>query len=121
MKPILSKDIQSFLERFDNFKDGEFRTIEVISPASISVTLAGQDSAREFDWISMKFEFSGVSKAKLLESQKLAFIDMNDGVNIVCEDDNFTFCIGDYQSESSAKNSICYIKCSSLKYQEGSF
>ncbi len=121
MKPIPSKDIESFLQRFDNFRDGEFRSIEVISPTNILVTFAGQDSVREFDWICMKFEFSGVNDAKLLESEKLSLVDMNDGINVICENDNFTFCIGSYESQSSAKNSICYIKCSSLKYQEGLF
>ncbi len=121
MKPIASKDIQTFLKRFDNFKDGEFRAIEVISPTNISITFAGQDSARGFDWISMKFEFNSVSEAKLLESKKLSLVDISDGINIIFEDDNFTFCVGNYESTSNAKNSICYIKSSTLKYQEGLF
>ena len=121
IKPILSKDVQKFLERFDHFKDGEFRSIETPSPTTFTLTMAGQDSARGFDWLSVKFEFSGVSDAKLLANEKLSMVDMNDGINIICEDTKFLFCIGDYETVSGAKNSICFIESSSLKYQELSF
>ena len=121
MKPILAKDLKKFIERFDNFKDGELRSIDVISPTTMSITLAGQDNAREFDWISMTFEFSGVSDARLLQNNKLSLVDMNDGINVIYEDDKFAFGIGDYDTISSTKNSTCYIVCSTLKYKEGMF
>ena len=121
MKPLLAKDLESFLKRFDNFRDGEFRSIEVLSPTTIVVTFAGQDSAKEFDWISVDFEFSGIDGAKLLDNKKLSFVDMSDGVSIINEDEIFSFGIGDCNNIQSIKNSTCHIISTSVKYRQGSF
>lgn len=121
MKPLLEKDLVNFLERFDNFKDGEFRSIEILSPTNISITLAGQDKARGFDWLSMKLEIVGVADAKLLDKSKLSHIDMDDGISIIKEDDKFAFSIGSSYNISNTKNSICYVLGSTLKYEEGAF
>jgi len=120
MKPLLAKDLAAFMLRFNNFKDGEFRSLEVISPTTMKITLAGQDEARAFDWISLELEFNGVNDAKLLESSKLHLVDMNDGINIIY-DKNFAFALGEYNTLSSITNSICYIVCTDIKYQEGKF
>ena len=119
MKPLTKVD--TFLKRFDNFKHGELRSIEVISPTTMQVTLAGQDTARAFDWISMKLELSEVSDAKLLDSSKLSLVDMDSGISIVKTDDTLTFVIGEYDSPRGAKDSICFIVCSNIKYEEGLF
>ena len=121
MKPLLAKELPEFLKRFGNFIDAEFRHIEILSPTTIKISLAGQDSARGFDWVSINFEFSGVSDARLLSNSKLPHIDMSDGINILFEDTQFIFGIGNENKISALKNSICQITFSTLKYQEGSF
>lgn len=121
MKPLLAKDIKPLLARFSNFTDGELRSIEIISPAIIKITLAGQDRARGFDWLTISFEFSGVVDAKLLENSKLSLIDMSGGINVVWEDGNFAFGVGEYRNISNIKNSICFLISSALKYEEGAF
>lgn len=121
MKPILQKELQTFIERFDNFKDGEFRSIEVISPTVMNVTFAGQDRGREFDWVSVILEFSGVSDARLLDNSKLSFVDMSDGISMIYEDGNFAFGVGECYNISNIKNSTCKIISSSLKYEERGF
>jgi hypothetical protein len=121
VKPLLEKEIDSFLKRFDFFKDSEFRNIEVISPTTIKISLAGQDSARGFDWVSVDLEFSGVSDACILDNSKLAHVNISDGISIICENRLFTFGIGEYSTTSSLKNSICHITSSNIKYQEGQF
>lgn len=121
MRPLLENDLPTFLKRFDNFIDCEFRSIEVISPAVIKVTLAGQDSARGFDWISVSFEFSSINDARLLENSKLPHLDMSDGISIIYTNSVFAFAIGTYNNLSGIKNSTCYITSSSLKYAEGLF
>jgi len=121
MQPLLAKDLKTFLKRFDNFRDGEFRLIEVISPTAIVAKFAGQDSAREFDWVSIDFEFNGVEDANLIDNKKLSFIDMNDGINIIHENEKFSFGVGECSSIDSIKNSTCYITSTSVKYRQGSF
>jgi len=121
VKPLLVSKLDTFLKRFDNFRGGELRSFEVISSSVIILTLSGQDSARGFDWITVKFEFSGVSEAKLLEQNKLSFINMDEGISIIDFDSKFVFAIGQCYNISSIKNSASQVMGSSLKYQEGSF
>jgi len=121
MKPLLEKELPTLLKRFDNFIDAELRSIEIISPTIIKITLAGQDSSRGFDWITVELEFNDVSDAQLVESSKLSYLDMSDGVSIIFTDNLFAFGIGTYNSSSNIKNSSSFIISASLKYAEGSF
>jgi len=119
MKPLTN--VEDFLKRFNDFKDGEFRKIEVISHDIMCITLAGQDEARAFDWISLKLEFTSVNDARLLEDNKLSLLDMSDGISIINNDNLFAFGLGECYNDSSIKSSICYIKCKSIKYEEALF
>lgn len=121
VKPLLEKDLNFFLKRFNNFIDAELRHVEIVSPTTISITIAAQDEARAFDWISVKLEFSAVSDAKLLDANRLSFVDMSDGVTLLYKDNVFAFAISKYSNLSAIKSSICYIIGSELKYQEGLF
>ncbi len=121
VKPLLEKDLNFFLKRFNNFIDAELRHVEIVSPTIISITIAAQDSARAFDWITVKLEFSGVRDAKLLDANKLSFVDMSDGTTLLNEDTVFAFATSKCSNLSGIKTSTCYIIGSDLKYQEGSF
>ena len=120
-QPLPKNSIVSFLKRFDSFRDSELRQIEIISPSSLKITLAAQDSARGFDWITVTFEFNGVIDAKIIEESKLSHVDLDGGITLLYQDDMYAFMIGAYNKLSDTQSSICYIKSSSLKYQEGSF
>lgn len=117
MKPLTN--IESFLQRFDNFKDGEIRSIEIVTPINIIITLVGQDKSRDFDWISMKLEFNGTDDARLLDKSKLSLIDMSDGINITSTNNNYVFGLG--SSIKGLKNSSCFVSCKNIRYEEGLF
>lgn len=119
MKPL--QNIEAFLKRFDNFKGGEFRSIEVISPTKMIITLAGQDEARAFDWLTIAFECNNITDAKLLDATKLSLLDMSEGVSIINTHDTVAFGIGDCYNISSIKTSSIYIECSHIKYEERAF
>jgi hypothetical protein len=121
MKPLLAEDLPTFLKRFGNFVDGEFRSIDITSPTAMLVTLAGQDSARGFDWLSIKLEFSGVSDAKLLENSQLSHVDMSEGINIIYKDGMYGFGTGNCTNLSSMKSSTLFIVSKNMKYQEDIF
>ncbi len=121
MKPLTLKELPAFTERFSHFKDAEFRSLDIISPLQIQITLAVQDSARAFDWITITLEFNGVSDARLLESNRLHLVDMSDGANILKDENLFAFGIGECYNISTIKSSSCYIIANSLKYEEGLF
>ena len=109
------------LKRFENFKDAEFRSLEIISPLEIKALFAVQDSARAFDWITISLEFSGVSDARLVDGNKIAYIDMSEGLSILKESNTIAFGIGECYNVATIKNSSCYIIANDLKYFEGSF
>jgi hypothetical protein len=119
MKPL--KDIDQFLKRFDNFRDGEFRSIEINSPTTITLTLAGQDEARAFDWVSVRLEFSGVSDARVIDESKLALVDMSDGISIISEDEKLAFGVGECYNISNTKSSTCHVQAQAIKFEEGLF
>jgi len=121
MKPLLAKEIDDFLKRFDDFRNGEFRHMEIVSPTVITLTLSSQDEAKAFDWVSITLEFSGVSDALLVENSKLNLVDMSDGISILYKNGKFYFGVGKCEKVSSIKTSTCHIEGSSLKYEEGSF
>lgn len=109
------------LDRFCHFKNAEFRNINVVSPTQIKLTLATQDSARDFDWVSIELEFNGVNDAKLLQPHQLSLVDLSDGISIIKKDNIFAFGIAECYNLSTIKNSSCFILSSSFKYQEGLF
>ena len=119
MKPLTNVD--AFLKRFNNFKGGEVRSIEITSPSIMTITLAGQDESRAFDWISLQLECNGISDAQLLDNSKLAYIDMNEGLSIVKTNNTLAFALGECYNEASVKSASCYIECSNMKYKEGLF
>lgn len=121
MKPIPQTQLSNFLERFSHFKDAELRSLEIILPTVIRVTLAAQDSARAYDWITVTFEFSGVSDAKLLEENQLSYVDMSDGISLIYEENKFAFAVSECYNIPSVKNSSLYLVGDSLKYEEGQF
>jgi len=121
MKPLLAKELGSFLQRFENFQDAELRNIEVISPTTLKVTMAAQDSAREFDWVSIELEFNNVEDAKLLESSKLSFVDMSEGITLIHENNKFAFGITNGYNIANIQDAQCYIVSENVKYQESNF
>ena len=109
------------LARFDHFKDAEFRSLEVLTPLEINATFAVQDGARAYDWITITLKFSGVSDARLVDGNKISFLDLSDGISILKDADSIAFGIGECYNIASIKNSSCYIIASSMKYEEGNF
>ena len=109
------------LQRFENFKESELRSLEVISPTQIKLSVAVQDSARAFDWITLEIDFIGVTDARLLEQNKLQFVDMSEGASLLHVNNEFAFGIGACYNIQAIKNSTLYITSQDVKYKEGQF
>jgi hypothetical protein len=121
MKPLNPSQIAKFLERFDDFKGSEIRSLEIKSATEIELLLSAQDRARNFDWISVKLLFNGVSDAKILEDNKLAYLDMDDGLSILFEEKQFALGITSTKTLASIKDAPLYIICDIIKYDEDLF
>ncbi len=121
MKPLLYKELNSFLQRFNNFKDAEFRSLDIISATTIKLTFAAQDNARAFDWVTIELEFNGVSDAKLVQDKHLSLLDMSEGITLLKDENKFAFGLSECYNISDILTSSCYILADSLKYKEGQF
>ena len=112
MKPLHVDQLPDFIKRFGDFVDGELRSIEIISPTQINLTLACQDVARGYDWLSLTFEFKNISEASLIDNEKLLHVDMSDGISLSHKDNTFTF---------KTNNATLKIVSSEIKYREAQF
>jgi len=121
MKPLLSSKLKEFLDRFDHFKESEIRSLEIISPTTIELTLTAQDKARAYDWLTITLLFDEVNDAKLISGSQIAYVNLDDGISIVTEDGFFAFCLENYKTVASIKESSFYIISKSIKYKEGAF
>ena len=121
MKPLHVSQIESFNKRFNWLIDSELRRVDISSPTTIVIVFSVQDENRAFDWINLELEVSGVSDAHLVDENKIPFIDMSDGVNILYEDNNVIISVGKYNTFESANNASLFIKGDTLKYQENTF
>ncbi len=112
MKPLLKKDIKSFLDRFDSFKDAMLESFNIIDSKTIELKLQAQDRAQEFNWVELTLSFNSVSDATLVENSKLTFVDMSDGITLRA-DKFFEFALGSY---SDIRSSECFIVADFIKY-----
>jgi len=121
MRPLFQTDIAYFLERFDHFKESEIRSLEILSPTEVKLTLTAQDKARDFNWVTIELLFLEIIEANLINGPKIAYLDLDDGITLIKENTNYLFCIGNYKTVTSAKDSQLYLISNSIKYREGSF
>jgi len=118
MKPLHVSELKTFQARFERFSGSEIKNITIKSPSVIEIQFSVQDAGRAFDWIDIAFELSNVSDAKIVENSKLSYLDMNEGISIIFEDNKFVLCHGEYSSLQTAKDSPLYIICESIKFKE---
>lgn len=118
MKPLLQKDIKTFVERFDHFKDSELKELQVLSPQHITLTLTAQDTQREFDWICVQLDFHQITDAQIVDNDKLPFLDFADGVSLFYDKESFFFGLGNYTNSHAISDAQLFIQASSIKIQE---
>ena len=88
---------------------------------NFTVEFSVQDANRGNDWINIAFEFDGVSDARLVENNKLPFVDMSEGITVVIEEGICGLAIGRYSSIAALKDATLYLVGSSIKYEERPF
>ncbi len=118
MKPLLASSLEGFLFRFGSFKNAEIVSVELCSPTRIKLFLNVQDKNRGYNWIGVEFLFEDIVDARLVEDSKIHFLDMDDGISIIYEDQKFSFAVGAYSSIDGTKNASFFIVTQSLKYIE---
>lgn len=118
MKPLSSSSASQLLERIEYAKGGELRFIDMKDPTTFTITFSVQDRNREFDWINIVFEISGIHDARFIDDDKFIFVDMSEGISVLFENDDCGLLFGDYSSLASANDAVMYIIGKSIKYEE---
>ncbi len=121
MKPLSSSTAINLLDRIEYAFNGEVRSIVIDHPAVMSLTLSVQDRGREFDWIDIRFEVSGITDARLMNEDKLAYIDMDDGISIVFEKGQAGIAVGKYTTLTNLTDSPLYLLGTGIKFEELNF
>ncbi len=121
MRPLLGPEVEAFEARFDYAINGTLRSLSVSNPQTIVLRLSVQDEARGFDWIDLEIEVSGVTDARLVEDDKLGFLDMSDGITVMFESGEAIVAVGEFDYLESALDAPLFIRGSALKYQEKPF
>ena len=122
MKPLSSASAASALsERILHGEGAMLRTLRLGGPTSATLRISVQDKQRGFDWIDITFEMNGISDARLVDDDKLGFIDTEDGITIVFEDGAWGLSAGRYKNLQALKSAPLYFIGTSLKYEEAPF
>jgi hypothetical protein len=109
--------INTLLEKYNNFKDAQIRSIEQLPDSSKLVTIVLQDDDGE-DLNSVKLEFSNIYESRILQNSVLPFLDMMSGLTIIKEHDRYGFALGHGTSMVHVQNAPLYIVSSEMKVEE---
>jgi hypothetical protein len=111
------EQINSILEKYNNFKDAQIRSVQSLSDTSKVVTLVVQDDDGE-DINTVSIEFTNIKESRILQSSVLPFLDMMSGVSIIKEHDLYGFAVGNGSAMLHVHNAPLYIIASDIKIEE---
>jgi len=108
------QEIDTLLEKYNNFKGAQIRSVEYISLTERIVTLGDEDEDGE-DMYSVKIRFSDIQSSKILEQSVLAYLDMASGITLIKENDLYGFALGKGTSMLHVHSAPLYIVASTIK------
>ena len=111
------KQVNALLERYDNFKSAQLRSIYKETESSIMVKIVVQDDDGE-DTNEVKIEFLDVSSSRILDNSVLSFMDMMSGISIIKEHDLYAFSIGTCNAIVHAQSAPLYIISTGVKIED---
>ena len=122
MKPFSSSSSASALcERILHGEGAMLKSLKLHGPTSATLRVSVQDKHRGFDWIDVLFEMNGMSDARLVDEEKLGFVDTNEGITILFEEGVWGLGVGRYGSLRALGSAPLYLVGTSLKYEEAPF
>ena len=111
------EEINNLLEKYDNFKYAQIRSIQQLPDSTKIVTLVLQDDDGE-DLNSVKLEFNNVTDSKILDNSVLSYMDMGFGICLIKEHNLYGFSVGHGTAMLHVLNAPLYIVASDLKIQD---
>ena len=111
------EEINALLEKYNNFKDAQIRSIQPLSDTSKVLTIVVQDDDGE-DLNTVKITFDNVNASRILVNSVLSYLDMGFGVSIIKENDLYGFALGKGTAMLHVLNAPLYIIASDIKIEE---
>lgn len=111
------EEINTLLEKYNNFKDAQIRSIQPLSDTSKVVTLVVQDDDGE-DLNTVKIEFDNIKDSRILQNSVLSYLDTGFGVTIIKEHGLYGFALGSGSAMLHVHNAPLYIVSSDIKIEE---
>ncbi|QOY55344.1 hypothetical protein HUE87_03655 [Candidatus Sulfurimonas marisnigri] len=109
--------INTLLEKYNNFKDAQIRSIQPLSDTSKVLTIVVQDDDGE-DLNTVKIEFINISNSRILENSVLPYMDMGFGISLIKEHGLYGFALGSGTAMLHVHNAPLYIVSSDIKIEE---
>ena len=111
------EEINTLLEKYNNFRDAQIRSVETLSESSKMLTIVVQDDDGE-DVNTIKLTFSNINDSRILENGVLSFLDMTSGITLIKENDLYGFALGSGTAMLHVHNAPLYIVASDIKIEE---
>lgn len=111
------KKVNTLLEKYNNFKDAQIRSIENLTDSSKVLTLVIQDDDGE-DINTVKVTFSNISDSKILVNEVLPLLDMMSGISIIKENNLYGFALGRGSAMIHVHNAPIYIISTDIEINE---
>lgn len=111
------EEINTLLEKYNNFKDAQIRSIQPLSDTSKVLTIVVQDDDGE-DLNTVKITFDNIKDSRILVNSVLSYMDTGFGITIIKENDLYGFALGKGTAMLHVHNAPLYIVSSDIKIEE---
>ena len=110
-------EITRILQKYNNFKDAQIRSIRQTSDDTKVVKLVNMDDDGE-DISTVLLECKGIKQSRILDGSVLPMLDMMSGVTILKEHDLYGFALGNGSAMLHVHNAPLYIVASEMTISE---
>lgn len=111
------EEIDALLEKYNNFKFAQIRSVQNLTDSSKLLTLVIQDDDGE-DVSSVKITFSNINDSRVLVNDVLPFLDMMSGITLIKENDLYGFSVGSANAMLNVHSAPMYIISSDIEIEE---
>lgn len=111
------EQISPLLEKYDNFRYAQIRSVKQLADGSKIVTMVVQDDDGE-DLNTVEIEFKNINDSKILIDSVLSFLDMTSGITLIKENNLYGFAIGSGTSMLHVHSAPLFIIASNIKVEE---
>lgn len=110
-------NITPILEKYDNFRGAQMRSVKNLTTSSKLVTIVLQDEDGE-DESSVELEFKDIKESQILEDGVLSYLDMSSGITLLKEHNLYGFALGHGTAMLHVHNAPLFIVASSVEIRE---